>query len=183
VYADSMNEESDKRRLKPAATGTQREKRHRLPREHYRGQVNVALTLCVASKAGLFADSEVLSAFVSLLTASAKKHDCVVLIYCFMPDHVHLLLSGQSESSDTWAAVVRFKQQTGFWLGRHRQDVCWQKDFFDHIIRRDEDLGAQVRYIAGNPVRKNLVRDWRGYPFTGSVGADLNAIVSSTITL
>jgi putative transposase len=178
-----MNDNSDKRRLKPAATGTRREKHHRLPREHYRGVVNVAFTLCIAGKVGLFTDSKVVSAFVALLTASAKKHDCVVAIYCFMPDHVHLLLSGQSETADTWAAIVRFKQQTGFWLGKHHQEILWQKDFFDHIIRRDEDLGAQVRYIAGNPVRKSLVRDWREYPFTGSIAVDQNAIISSTVTL
>ena len=100
-----------------------------------------------------------------------------------MPDHVHLLVSGQSESSDAWAAVALFKQRTGFWLGKHRQGVCWQKDFFDHIIRRDEDLGAQVRYIAGNPVRKGLVRDWREYPFTGFIEVDLDDAVGSTITL
>src|ERR1700733_963706 len=129
-----MNENSDKRRLKPATTGARREKHYRLSREHYRGQVNVAFTLCVAGKAALFTDSKVVSVFVVLLTASARKHDCVVPIYCFMPDHVHMLLSGQSELSDAWAAVVRFKQQTGFWLGEHRQDVRWQKDFFDHII-------------------------------------------------
>jgi putative transposase len=178
-----MNEDTDIGRLKPAATGVRREKHHRLPREHYRGVVNVAFTLCVAGKVGLFTDSKVVSAFVQLLTISVKKHDCVVPIYCFMPDHVHMLLSGQNESSDTWAAVVRFKQQTGFWLGKHRQEVRWQKDFFDHIVRRDEDLGTQVRYIAGNPVRRGLAEDWREYPFTGSVGVDLNAIVGSTITL
>jgi putative transposase len=147
-----MNKNTDIRRPKPAATAARREKHHRLPREHYRGAVNVAFTLCVAGKVGLFTDDKIVSAFVALLAASAKRHDCVVSIYCFMPDHVHVLLSGQGESSDTWAAVVGFKQQTGFWLAKHHQEVRWQKDFFDHIVRRDEDLGAQMRYIAGNPV-------------------------------
>jgi len=100
-----------------------------------------------------------------------------------MPDHVHVLLSGRDESSDTWAAIALFKQQTGFWLGQLRPGVHWQKDFHDHIIHRDDDLGAQVRYIAGNPVRKRLVKDWREYSFTGAIGADLAAIVGSTITL
>jgi REP element-mobilizing transposase RayT len=92
-------------------------------------------------------------------------------------------LSGQNESSDEWAAVTLFKQQTGFWLGNNRPEIRWQKDFFDHILRSDEDLGAQVRYIAGNPVRKGLVKGWREYPFTGSIGVDLDDAVGSTITL
>jgi putative transposase len=114
---------------------------------------------------------------------AVEKHACVASIYCFMPDHVHIMLSGRDESSDAWAAVTLFKQQTGFWLGQHRPGVRWQKDFHDHVIRRNDDLGAQLRYIAGNPVRKGLVKDWREYSFTGAIGADLAAIVSSTITL
>jgi hypothetical protein len=80
-------------------------------------------------------------------------------------------------------AVALFKQETGFWLGKYRSEIRWQKDFFDHVLRGDEDLGAQVRYIAGNPVRKSLVKDWREYPFTDSIGVDLNVIVGSTVTL
>jgi putative transposase len=160
-----------------------REKHHRLPRESYRGQVNVAFTLCVGNRTPLFAESDVVSVFVSILRDAVEKHGCVVPVYCFMPDHVHLLLSGEKESSDTWGAARTFKQKTGFWLGHHRSGVVWQKDFYDHILRRDEDLGAQVRYIAGNPVRKGLIRDWREYPFTGAIGVELSATVSGAITL
>ncbi len=166
-----------------AASPFPREKRHRLPRDSYRGQINVVFTLCVAKRASLFVDGEVVAAFISLLGAAAEKHACVVSIYCFMPDHVHVLVGGRYESSDTWAAIALFKQRTGFWLGRHRPGIGWQKDFYDHIIRRDEDLGAPVRYIAGNPVRKGLVKDWREYPFTGAIGVSLDTIISSTITL
>jgi hypothetical protein len=103
-----MKNDSSERRLKPATTGhcgekhpvPCREKHHHLPREHYRGDVNVAFTVCVARKVELFTDNEVVSVFVALLTKSVKKYGCIVPVYCFMPDHIHLLVSGQSESSD-----------------------------------------------------------------------------------
>jgi putative transposase len=176
------------RRLQPAQSApghspSPHEQHHRLPRESYRGQVTVAFTGCVAGQTPLFVAGDVVAVFVSLLKAAAEKHACGVSIYCFMPDHVHLLLSGQHEFSDAWSALTLFKQRTGFWLGRHCPGIRWQKDFYDHIIRRTEDLGAQVRYIAGNPVRRGLVKDWREYPFTGAIGVDLNALISSTITL
>jgi putative transposase len=160
-----------------------REHHHRLPRESYRGQVNVAFTLCVAKRAPLFVDDDVVTEFVSLLRAAAEKHACLVPIYCFMPDHLHVLLSGQHEFSDAWTALALFKQRTGFWLGRHRPAIRWQKDFYDHLIRRNEDLGAQARYIAANPVRRGLAKDWRQYPLTGAIGIDLATVISSTITL
>jgi len=159
------------------------EKRHRLPRESYRGQITVAFTLCLTKRTPLFVDREIVAALVSLLGAAAENHACLVSIYCFMPDHVHALLTGQQEASDAWAAITLFKQRAGFWLGQHRPGIGWQKDFYDHIIRQDEDLGAQARYIAGNPVRKGLVKDWREYPFTGAIGIDLQTIINSTITL
>jgi len=160
-----------------------REKLHRLPRESYRGDATVAYTVCVAEAHPLFADDSVVAAFVALLRLAAERHGCIVVIYCFMPEHLHVMLHGRRESADTWQALVEFKQQGGYWLRQHRPGVIWQKDFYDHIVRREEDLGAQVRYIAANPVRKGLVSDWREYPHTGAIGIDLQAVISSTITL
>jgi putative transposase len=131
----------------------------------------------------LFADAEVVKTFAAMLQASTEKHACIVPIYCFMPDHLHLILHGENPNSDTWKAVVLFKQRSGFGLEQHRPKVHWQKDFYDHIIRRDEDLGAQIRHIAANPVRKGLVKDWRDYPHTGAIGIDLDAVINSAITL
>ena len=145
--------------------------------------MTVAFTACVADARPLFTDGSVVKAFVALLQSAAECNGCIVVIYCFMPEHLHVMLHGQHESADTWQAMVEFKQRSGFWLKQHRPDMIWQKDFYDHVIRRDEDLGAQVRYIAGNPVRRGLVKDWREYPHTGAIGIDLDAVISSTITL
>ena len=69
--------------------------------------------------------------------------------------------------------MVTFKQQSGFWLSKNNVGARWQKDFFDRIVRRDEDLMAELRYVALNPVRGGLVRDWADYPFLGSDAFDL----------
>lgn len=84
---------------------------------------------------------------------------------CSMPDHCHLLIEGKSEESDLWQCVVNFKRKSGYWLARNHPLEEWQKDFYDHILRKDEDLIKQVRYILGNPLRKELVEDWRAYPY------------------
>jgi putative transposase len=160
-----------------------REIHHRLPREFYRGDATVVFTACVAAAQPLFTDRSVVETFAALLRSAAESHGCVVVIYCFMPDHLHLMLHGRHKSADTWQAMVEFKQRSGYWLKQHRPGVSWQKDFYDHVVRRDEDLGAQVRYIAANPVRKGLVSDWREYPHIGAIGIDLYAVISSTITL
>jgi putative transposase len=160
-----------------------REKIHRLPRESYRGEVTVAFTACVTGDDRLFTDSRVVGAFVELLRLACRDHRCCVLIYCFMPDHVHVMLSGQDNSADTWQTMVEFKQRSGWWLRQHRPGAHWQKDFYDHIVRREQDLGAQARYIAANPVRNGLAADWRQYPHTGAIGIELETVISGAITL
>lgn len=160
-----------------------REKKHRLPLDSYRGEIAVAFTACVRGNAPLFVSREIVSACARHLATATKKYQCNVLVYCFMPDHVLLIVHGTNSQSDAWRAMVAFKQQTGFWLARHCPAFAWQKDFYDHIIRADEDLGRHVRYIANNPVRRGLASHWCEYPYTGAIGMDLDMVMANAATL
>jgi len=62
------------------------------------------------------------------------------MLYCFMPYHMHVALRGKTPSSDTWRAMVLFKQLSGHWLARNRTGFLWQGDFYDHVVRKEEDL-------------------------------------------
>jgi len=63
--------------------------------------------------------------------------------------------------------MKHFKQLTSFRYKQANGIERWQKSYFDHVVRKDEDLARQAFYIADNPVRKGLVEDWRDYPLTG----------------
>ncbi|HSB90518.1 MAG TPA: hypothetical protein VLD63_10890 [Anaerolineales bacterium] len=88
----------------------------------------------------------------------------------FHAGHLHAVLEGRTAAAHTWKAFVGFKQMSGSWLRIHRPEVVWQKDFYDHVLRTEEDLRRQVRYIMENPVRGGLATEWRDYPFTGVFG-------------
>jgi putative transposase len=98
-----------------------------------------------------------------------------------MPDHQHIIVTGTEEKSDVLKSIVRYKQKTGYWLSKNIPEAQWQKGFYDHIIRKHEDLSTQVRYILDNPVRKELVASWRDYPFTGSFGCKLDDVLNGII--
>jgi REP element-mobilizing transposase RayT len=87
-----------------------------------------------------------------------------------MPDHLHWIVSGNGPESDLLAMVTVFKQKTAFRVRRMEKPFGWQKDFYDHIIRANEDYGAQVRYLLRNPVRKGLCEHWEQWPHKGVLG-------------
>ena len=154
-----------------------REKKHRLPREAYKGRVTVSFTACIEERRTPFRDSAIVNVFLEKLAVAAHANQCSVLIYCFMPDHLHVMTHGLDDSADAWQMMVAFKQQTGFWFAQQGHLFRWQKDFHDHVIRASEDLGAHIRYVANNPVRRALVADWREYPFIGAIGVELNTVM------
>jgi len=52
---------------------------------------------------------------------------------------------------------------------RGHKGAIWQRSFYDHFLRRDEDCMVTAKYIIGNPVRKGIVECWEDYPFSGSL--------------
>lgn len=134
-----------------------KEKRHRLPREFYRGKISVAFTLCLRGDSRSFISHEIIRVFTDILTSTVIKENGIAPVYCFMPDHQHIIITGTCIDSDVWKAMVSYKQKTGFWMSTNKPEIEWQKDFYDHIIGTNEDIGAQVRYVLDNPVRKGLV--------------------------
>ena len=145
-----------------------RERPHRLPPERYRGKTLVAFTTCLEDRHPLFLDPRRADEFARVLIEETARHDAVLLLACFMPDHVHVLLQGRSDAADPLAAFVRFKLRTGVRLDRFCRPTHWQKDFYDHIVRCDRDWRGQARYVALNPVRAGLVEDPFDYPLVFS---------------
>jgi REP element-mobilizing transposase RayT len=126
-------------------------------------------------------EPEIVSVFIDILSSVVAKMDCIVPVYCFMPDHQHLIITGTHSDSDIWKAIVSYKQKTGSWMSANKPNMKWQKDFYDHILRRHEDIAVHVKYILDNPVRKGLARSWQEYPFKGSIGCVLEDIINGII--
>ncbi len=85
-----------------------------------------------------------------------------------MPDHLHILVAGGEKSSLT-KLVKRFKQTSSYhYMGGGRSRL-WQRSYYDHVLRCEEDVVEVARYIWENPIRKGLVETVRDYPFSGPV--------------
>jgi putative transposase len=152
-----------------------KENKHRLSLNFYKGNVITTFTICILDRKPVFKYQYIVNEFANFLKESAEKYNCEILAYCFMPDHLHVTIKGSDENSDLYSAIVRFKQKSGYFLSRNIKYVRWQKDFYDHILRKDDDLERHIFYILGNPVRKNLVDAWDKYPFSWSILAQAKA--------
>ena len=94
----------------------------------------------------------------------------MVYAYCFMPDHVHLLLAPTEGGHDPISFIQRYKSKsTRTYWETGGKGKLWQRGFYDHVLRKDEDIKKITRYILENPVRKGLVDDYRTYQFSGSL--------------
>jgi REP element-mobilizing transposase RayT len=155
------------------ASSAPREKHHRLPPAAYSGLRRVAFTACTAHRAPIFAAAEPAQGFAGILLSCAERHCCDVVVYCFMPDHLHAVMAGRTRASNCKHAFEAFKYESGLWLARHGAIGAWQKDYHDHILRESEDWLSYARYILGNPVRAGLVAT--GYEYAGS-GSSLYSV-------
>jgi len=87
------------------------------------------------------------------------------LAWVLMPDHMHWLFQLGACSSLS-AVIKQLKASSARRINRHlkRRGDLWQKAFYDHAIRQDEDLRQVARYIVGNPLRAGLVDNIADYP-------------------
>jgi putative transposase len=91
-----------------------------------------------------------------------------VVAYCFMPDHVHLLVAGEADDADGRRFVARAKQYAGFHYQRTFGARLWQRYGFEHTLGDEDDTLDVARYILENPLRAGLVRRISDYPYVGS---------------
>jgi REP element-mobilizing transposase RayT len=130
-----------------------------------RGTV-ISLTICTRDRTPLFSEPQTATELQDSLT-QLHGDDWRVLVYCVMPDHVHAMVLVLRRS--TIEFVRLFKGRTSAMLRRLGHRNVWQTSFYDHIVRRHEDISAVIRYVLENPVRTGLVREWTEYRWSGSL--------------
>jgi REP element-mobilizing transposase RayT len=138
----------------------------RLKHFDYRGPLAAHLVFVTRQRGAIFTDERAASICVSALKEAALKRQASIRAYCVMPDHVHALV--EIPKDEQLGVFVRlFKTLSGFRLKQLLGTEVWQVSYYDHILRRDEDILDLARYIWENPVEDSLVTDFLDYRFSG----------------
>jgi len=137
----------------------------RIGRFSHHGYVYFITTRCF-NKNKIFVDKnavQVIFECIDWLTSRSyiDLHFCVV-----MPDHIHLVIS--LEGSKHLSEVIKsLKQYTSrrIKLILSLSDPVWQEQYYDHVIRKEENIIEIIKYCWYNPVRAGLVTNPNDYPY------------------
>ncbi|MFH1863067.1 MAG: transposase [bacterium] len=128
----------------------------------------VLITICTKERLHLFAGEKLVEIFATKLIETTQQHNLTIVIYCFTPDHLHILVNNTSGSSIVeFVRDLKYKYTREAWTFGY-QGAVFQKSFHDHFVRKEEDLKALVDYIYQNPIRKGLPPDRLKSPYVGS---------------
>ncbi len=100
--------------------------------------------------------------------------------WVLLPEHTHCvwtLPAGDSDYSKRWGMIkAAFSKQTRHlfrreeWMNKskikHRESTIWQRRFWEHQIRNQEDFNRHVDYIHWNPVKHGHVVRVVDWPFS-----------------
>jgi putative transposase len=123
--------------------------------------------------------SSVLVDHVGLLRSAFRnardRKSFVVDAIVILPGHLHAILTlpaGDSDFSGRWraikAAFTRSIVRTGATILRDDRGeyLLWQRRFWEHTIRDDQDFERCANYVHFNPVKHRLVSTPGEWPFS-----------------
>jgi putative transposase len=93
-----------------------------------------------------------------------------------LPDHLHCLWTlppGDADFSNRWKAIkMRFVQtiepveRRSNVRGKRGERAIWQRRFWEHAIRDEEDYARHLDYIHYNPVKHGWVGSVNDWPYS-----------------
>lgn len=93
----------------------------------------------------------------------AQQHPFRTVAICILPDHLHAgwrLPDGDAGYPLRWQQI---KRRFAFLSGARG---CWQRRYWEHQIRDEEDFARHVDYVHFNPVKHGHVQRVRDWPYS-----------------
>ncbi len=89
--------------------------------------------------------------------------------YAVMPDHLHLVLTlgEQVTLAQIMQALKGYTAQRINELAGRKGRV-WEKGYYEHGIRDQEDMRRRVKYTVENPERAGLVEQYEEWPYSSA---------------
>ena len=139
-----------------------------LPDFPYIGKFSYALEFTTEQRAVLLQERPAIDLVVQQFLRASGEEGFVIVTYCLMPDHAHLVVDGERDNSDCLAFIKAAKQYSGYYFKQAYRRRLWQRYGHERFIRDDMERALTIRYLLANPVKAGLVSDPRDYHGLGS---------------
>jgi putative transposase len=131
-------------------------------------------TLVTYQRQRIFVDNHHVSIFLKGLQTIQKRQPFDLLVYCIMPDHIHMIWK-LPEDDDDYPTRIRLvksyfsrcysgdEPKISASRADKKERGIWQRRYWEHYIRNEKDLVKHTEYIFYNPVKHGLVkspREW-----------------------
>lgn len=105
-----------------------------------------------------------------------RRHPFTIDATAVLPDHLHTIWTlpeGDSDFAGRWQLIKggfsrRLPRQEPVSASRvsKRERGIWQRRYWEHTLRDEDDLARHIDYIHFNPVKHRLVERVRDWPFS-----------------
>lgn len=107
------------------------------------------ITICTNQRRRILYNEDIPEKLFDCLLKQEDKFDLVGSVV--MPDHLHFIIRLKDPSLEE--CIRNFKGRSSYEINRflNEKGSLWQRGYFDHKFRRDEDLGPILNYMWNNP--------------------------------
>jgi putative transposase len=138
-------------------------------------------TVVTFERSPILADESSASLLQTCITEVRRFHPFEIDAYVILPDHIHMLWTlpaGDTAYPRRWRLIKSMfthrylRTNSAPELNASRrvkaEQAVWQRRFWEHLVRDDDDYAAHIDYIHLNPVRHGLASrplDWPNSSF------------------
>ena len=121
------------------------------------------------NRATVFFDDEDRQTYLKFLSLYASKYKFQILAYCLMDNHIHLLVTPETEISLARGIGLANMLYTQYSNRKfHQSGRIWQNRFFSCVVESNGYLWTVSRYIERNPVKAGICEIAEAYPWSSA---------------
>ncbi|MBA1446445.1 MAG: transposase [Chromatiales bacterium] len=127
-------------------------------------------TVVTHNRIGLFSNEQNIDRLRGAFRHVIKKHPFAIDAIGILPDHIHAiwrLPDGDANFSLRWRLIKHFLSiHVAGKLNQRGEKQVWQRRFWEHQIRNEEDWRNHMDYIHYNPVKHGYVTHPSEWPYS-----------------
>ena len=124
-----------------------------------------SITLVAHKRENIFIFMDINRLIIKEMKKIEAQEAAKTIAFVVMPNHIHWLI--QLGNKKALSNVIKSFKGRCSKVARNDLGMCklWQRNYYDHMIRNENDLLNNARYIIANPLRAKIVDKITSYAY------------------